>query len=121
MQGYLECKVEPPELSELLGDATELPLLKAVLTLVPSPQRAPHGPLALPHRDALVQGAPPQRRSSLIVYHPIVVHLCHLLPCRCRRWVGGERCASHGGIHEARPPRRGVSQGQGERGRDEVE
>jgi hypothetical protein len=54
MQGYLECKVEPPELSELLGDATELPLLKAVLTLIPSPQRAPHGPLALPHRDALV-------------------------------------------------------------------
>jgi hypothetical protein len=111
MRGYLERKVEPSELLELLGDATELPLLKVALAFVPGPQRAPHRPLALPHRDAPVQGAPPQRCSSLMVYRLIVVHLHQLLPHRHRRRVGGEHRVSHGGIREARPAQRGAGRG----------
>jgi hypothetical protein len=101
MPGYLERKVEPPKLSKLLGDATKLPLLEADLALILGPQRAPHGPLALPHRDVMVQGAPSQRRSSLVVYRPIAMHLRHLLPRRHRRRVGGGHHTSHGGSREA--------------------
>jgi hypothetical protein len=85
MRGYLERKIEPPKLSELLGDATELPLVEATLALVPVPQRATHGTPAVPHRDTPVQGAPPKWSAPLVVYRPIVVHLRHLLPHRCRR------------------------------------
>jgi hypothetical protein len=101
MPGYLERKVEPPKLSELLGDATKLPLLEADLALILGPQRAPHEPLALPHRDATVQGAPSQRHSLLVVYRPIAVHLRHLLPRRHRRQVGGGHHTSHSGSREA--------------------
>jgi hypothetical protein len=111
MRGYLERKVEPSEPLELLGDVTELPFLKVALAFVPGPQCAPHGPLALLHHDAPVQGAPPQRCSSLMVYRLIVVHLHQLLPHRHRRRVGGERRVSHGGIREARPPQRGAGRG----------